>query len=1835
MKNQVKKMHKRFMMLILCFLTLFVFLNGTVSEEDNSNPLIPTSQEITGTYYNSNYTFNLMNIDGNLILGASEWECDFLNISNEENKANIFIQYDYDSLYFAFRMSDEYQNDNDNMTLLLDVGNDDTLTDNEDLRIHILGNNTVLYGVWSTASLDFVNTTQFPADFESAVSFDGVNNWTQYEMKIPMSNISNPYHDQIAFNITAIDYDTMEEINNGMLFPISDWFDLDFNYVVPVLSNLSNTPHGGYNDSTHFEFSVNYTSSINRPPEIVVLNLTSKTNPIDKMEMLLVEIDPFDIDLTNGKIYAGGTNLSDLPVGDYEYNVYVFDGQEITNSATVDGVKLMEKDTDIYLFDQMNYLYDFTGWLGLTATFEDTFTEVGGGIWSIYSETTYWGNNQATRGMLDSTRVFDVISGSYPFENNTHEWSFVPRNLEIGDSLNISLINYGDMNFTVQETGFETTWNGGTYYCYYLTNGSSVAYYEMQTGMLLYGDFVVPGNGAINDYEMELSTANNIFDNVFPGAIEDVSITPTVTDVNTTVQFNATYVDYDGNVGEQLDITIMNGTEIFGQYPMTLDPSSLGTNRDAGVRYTYEMKLWNTTYADQVKNYTTIINAVDGRFSDNSVNIGPNITYVNFNEGNVMEWGSNPHGIVGNETAITFNVTYYDLDNNYPEQVLLNLPSSSYIMIANDSSNRDYAEGVVYVYDVPNIPEVGSNIPYNFTIRDQNGSIYGEIGGDTINVYDELPDIQIIKPKVGYRVGDEIDVELASSSTDIDYFICNVTHLDEIGLPNTTFYYTVPETRTFSTGNYEFHAWAFDFGGNSNHTSVLFSTTESPSFDILLVDMDNCSLETNYTSALNELGFKEKRDYNITNYFPTIGELAGYEIMFLMTGAATYDWSVNDSVLCQFVDNGGSVYISGQNYANGVPTNFMENYTGIIANQSMTESTIYGVENNLVSGDYPSVINFNLRTIAGDPNYTISDQNTRHINLTADDLEVLISGNNVVGSMNGSGAGKILFTSFEYARIETESMRIDFMERIVYWLANSTIYNIESPSSPHYQDLGVWLNITYEDDDIFNVTYDLYNDTGAQWVYQDILYEGDLFLDLVEANYTLYVRANNSWGYLSQPTVVPFRCDKTPPVFTVVSPVNTTNIIYTDYNGIYPIINVTDTSDDLGFIDYSMYNHSSGLFVFMNRLEYGDFVDVEDYGEGYYSLYVIAYDQSGNPSVPVIVNFTINYEPYVYILNPQNQRYPTNQPSVSILAMDNDGINAIYYDIYDRDLEVFLYTNMPYDPLNPLTHNIPYLPDGNYRIDAYANDTLDIKSIYNDPSINFVVDTTAPQLVFGGDVDDPEENAVGTPDFDVTFYAYDMYLDTLWYRVYNSTGGAWLTAENQTYGGGPFIGETVTNLEEGLYVVYLWGNDTVNNVNETVRYVKVDFSAPEYSSIDFNTQDINVPIEVTVIGTDLTQLSSATMYYLVNSEAQLPIVMTQSTDGWEFNATLDGWGYGTNITYWFQLSDILNHINTSETFEFIVDGLTAGADYIFNYTEDYDCEFIFNVTAAGDLNLKFTSTNPESTSPKASNILSYITLSYSGEMSNAELRFYYSFGVDFDKVKLMHFEDGKWVEVELIESADGTYVYAKLDSFSTFALIQVEGGGLMDILTNPWGLALIIGLAAAFVVALVMFIRAKKKYDEEVGSGRIVDYKTKDMSYTDDAALDYPEKPVYESIKEKKEKTKAEIRKKKRKGKKIKEKTPEIEEDIVTDVPIDAGVEAESEVELDKAEYYCENCKQSHTLDFDMENPEKTCPECNKVMGVKVKCKNCGAAFQVNADQYVSLIEQKTPCPKCNEPLVE
>lgn len=236
--------------------------------------------------------------------------------------------------------------------------------------------------------------------------------------------------------------------------------------------------------------------------------------------------------------------------------------------------------------------------------------------------------------------------------------------------------------------------------------------------------------------------------------------------------------------------------------------------------------------------------------------------------------------------------------------------------------------------------------------------------------------------------------------------------------------------------------------------NAYYSTTPPPVYDIAVIDDDRggsfTHVETYYTNALDALGVSYDYYDTSANGAPTLAYLQAHSVVIWFTGG---DFSgtltpVNESNLIQYLDGGGNLFFSSQDYVwdlktdGRYPTTFLRNYLHTTAEtEDVVMSTVTGVAGNPVGdglGPYslcwnsPSTCGFtdftDVVTKDGVSEYAFYNQSTQYVAITY------------------SNGYKVVFFPFMFEAIRSASDRQIVMERILAFFG--------PPISPTFGSLG-------------------------------------------------------------------------------------------------------------------------------------------------------------------------------------------------------------------------------------------------------------------------------------------------------------------------------------------------------------------------------------------------------------------------------------------------------------------------------------------------------------------------------------------------------------------------------------------------------------------------------------------------------------------------------------------------------------------------------------------------------------------------------------------------------------
>ena len=290
--------------------------------------------------------------------------------------------------------------------------------------------------------------------------------------------------------------------------------------------------------------------------------------------------------------------------------------------------------------------------------------------------------------------------------------------------------------------------------------------------------------------------------------------------------------------------------------------------------------------------------------------------------------------------------------------------------------------------------------------------------------------------------------------------------------------------------------------------------------------------------------------------------------------------------------------------------------------------------------------------------------------------------------------------------------------------------------------------------------------------------------------------------------------DVTPPAINFVAPTESNGSFITRKN---VLINVTASDDGSGLknITIRLFNSTYSQVNSSNLTTSPLFVNFTNLNDGIYYFNATAYDNNDNVNHTETRTVTIDTTlPEISII------YPLNNSNFS---SNNIGIN---YTISDINLFNCWWTK------DGGTNNISISScgtnitgetwgEGINNVTVYANDSAGNE---NSSSVTFRVDTAAPIVTlikpsagqtFGTNASLPLEFSVSDGG---------VGLGTCWYAVYNSTGNINGNNNNITISCSQNTTFNVTG--NGNYNIFLYANDTLNNIGSTSNSFSVSLNAP-------------------------------------------------------------------------------------------------------------------------------------------------------------------------------------------------------------------------------------------------------------------------------------------------------------------------------------------------------------------------------------------------------------------------
>jgi hypothetical protein len=389
------------------------------------------------------------------------------------------------------------------------------------------------------------------------------------------------------------------------------------------------------------------------------------------------------------------------------------------------------------------------------------------------------------------------------------------------------------------------------------------------------------------------------------------------------------------------------------------------------------------------------------------------------------------------------------------------------------------------------------------------------------------------------------------------------------------------------------------------------------------------------------------------------------------------------------------------------------------------------------------------------------------------------------------------------------------------------------------------------------------------------------------------------------------RNDNLPPVLNRwISPVENSSI--------KGVVNITiNISDDVyaintSLVDFNSINNTMSQDPFSTDL--WTFIwDTTLNLDGTYNLSLFTNDTIGLSSSHLLQNITVdNTPPNVTFVSPPASSIVTATTTFSFSVFDTTSPDLVILNITNSTNSIsFTITSM----ISTFTKNFDTttLADGNYNASVFVNDTLN--NINNTEFIPFTIDNSGPIII----VNTPANNSNVSGTITLNSTVADISgLGNVFFNISNATDSvASLTATPS--GNEQTASLDTSTLGDGLFNIFTFSNDTLNNRNDTEFVIILIDNTPPNVTFNNPLNGANLSGIVTLNSTITDALSVDTTFFNVtNATDQLTLLGTAL--GGEETASLDTTTLSDgayNITVF--ANDTLNNLNASEFLSVFID----------------------------------------------------------------------------------------------------------------------------------------------------------------------------------------------------------------------------------------------------------------------------------------------------------------------------
>jgi len=1033
-------------------------------------------------------------------------------------------------------------------------------------------------------------------------------------------------------------------------------------------------------------------------------------------------------------------------------------------------------------------------------------------------------NTTDDRIVNETTRLYNISSH---WDYSGHDWLFINLNVQVGSTVPIIISYFSDRTFTVvaKQTIFQK-FLGRTFTCWKLTDDwGSIAYYDIYTGILVNGTFIHPYN--MGYYTIFPYKTNAFQVNLNAPKLTMGRVTPTNGSLMTEFTYSVNYSDSDNNYPTKMDV-IIDGTV----YPMH-KTDIYDKNYTNGCIFEY------STYLNNNSHYY-FFNTSDLAFSTRlplaGSYSGPNVTHINTNQ--PVIYGSVTPPMGNNWTRYRFELNYSDADNNPPIYTNLTLNGTAIQMTKLTPSDLNYMDGALYYYetrlDAGTYEHFFNVSDGKYAVRDPKSSNYSV--PEVLTVYWPLAD----------------DVESGENG-----WIRTGTPIS-----NSTYGWHIINTTSVSPT----HAWWCGDDKTGSHTENWNASLQSPllnltgAFNAYIVfnqkcityywgDFGHVEVRINGTTQWIGLGLTtgnqpiwNETTINITSY---IGEYIFIRFRFESYLEDTPGW---------FLDN--IRVVADQNYF--FPTLDQGNVTPEVGNT--TTNFLYSVR--YTDGDNNPPVSMIVRIDGTD--YPMSKQTPSDVNYR--DGVVFIYQTKLANATHSYNfrASDGLFEALEPLAGTYPGPTVNYFNlnpptltnaglTPTYGVANGnflyqvTYTDIEN-RAPAY--IRVRINSTSYTMGKQNSSDVDYTD-GCIYQYSAILQEG-LFIYYFNATDANYWTGNPTNGFYVGPRValaLSNNVAQTPSLSTTNTYDGFQLEIY--YNDWATVAMRPPSGADFDLAFHDLYNYSDLVAESSLPGSEIEFIGINghDYPSSTYHYATVwrvsgvgTYSIEGESSVP---DYTVPGGPFSGTIS--------STELIDVFEMSNPIPNTPYRIdlIVPAALDLSIYVmNQTGGKSSALAHaNQGGVGKNESLVVVFPNTNpfaiIFVKENTGSGSYSFrvVADTTPPDLT----IQSPLSKAYSVNTIPVNLSSAAMDLQTMWYRVWNSSG--WVT-NNITWS----VGANII-LSDGNYTLFAWANDTqgYESTPKTVVFT-IDTIAPSVailSPLNQTYSDLQILINLTSGAPDL------------------------------------------------------------------------------------------------------------------------------------------------------------------------------------------------------------------------------------------------------------------------------------------------------------------------------------------------------------------------------------------------